>query len=134
MTDLAIRNVAVNDENIMIAANGGEKAAAKRHQRDGDAVMCTGVADVISEDNVWNKGAVTRIEVKNFMTYDHCVVTPGPKLNLILGPNGSGKSSLVCALCVGLGGATKVIRRKFKFPFFRVNRKSLICYLYSWNI
>ena len=54
------------------------------------------------------RGNVCRIEVHNFMTYDHCIVTPGPKLNLILGPNGSGKSSLVCAICVGLAGSTKV--------------------------
>ena len=56
-------------------------------------------------------------------------IRPGPRLNLILGPNGgilkhdyhgllsepalfqppgTGKSSLVCAICIGLGGSTKV--------------------------
>ena len=60
------------------------------------------------------RGSVRRIEVHNFMTYTHCVVTPGPKLNLILGPNGSGKSSLVCALCIGLGGSTKLLGRADK--------------------
>ncbi|GFH21713.1 SMC_N domain-containing protein, partial [Haematococcus lacustris] len=38
-------------------------------------------------------------------------ITPGPSLNLVLGPNGSGKSSFVCALCVGLGGSTKLLGR-----------------------
>ncbi len=68
-------------------------------------------------------------------TYGEITFAPGPRLNLILGPNGAafeaqvhpvgyqahetvaefhnvcagtGKSSLVCALCVGLGGAPKV--------------------------
>lgn len=65
----------------------------------------------------------------NFMTYTDVTVVPGPRLNLILGPNGTGapeharaplapsrrraagKSSLVCALCVGLGGAAKARAR-----------------------
>ena len=34
----------------------------------------------------------------------------------MLGPNGSGKSSLVCALCVGLAGSTKVRMRRPPFP------------------
>eukprot|EP00887_Chlorella_sp_A99_P002308 scaffold10.g2308.t1 len=45
------------------------------------------------------------------MTYAHCVITPGPRLNLVLGPNGTGKSSLVCGLCVGLAGGTRLLGR-----------------------
>lgn len=46
------------------------------------------------------------------MTYTGTVtITPGARLNLVLGPNGTGKSSLVCALCIGLGGSTKVSAR-----------------------
>ncbi|KAH9261838.1 hypothetical protein BASA81_000494 [Batrachochytrium salamandrivorans] len=32
-------------------------------------------------------------------------------MNLVLGPNGSGKSSLVCAICLGLGGDPKHLER-----------------------
>ncbi|KAG7670314.1 hypothetical protein Ndes2437A_g04826 [Nannochloris sp. 'desiccata'] len=59
----------------------------------------------------FRKGSVIRVEVKNFMTYGHAVIEPGPHLNLVLGPNGTGKSSLVCALCVGLGGSTRLLGR-----------------------
>jgi chromosome segregation ATPase len=46
------------------------------------------------------------------MTYgEKVVIKPGPRLNLVLGPNGTGKSSLVCALCVCLGGALKLLGR-----------------------
>ena len=34
---------------------------------------------------------------------------PGPALNLVIGPNGAGKSSLVCAICIGLGGAPSLL-------------------------
>ncbi|WIA11591.1 hypothetical protein OEZ85_011696 [Tetradesmus obliquus] len=59
------------------------------------------------------KGTVKEVKVFNFMTYGEPAVTirPGARLNLVLGPNGTGKSSLVCALCVGLGGSTKLLGR-----------------------
>lgn len=61
--------------------------------------------------SAFSPGSVVKVEVKNFMTYAHCVIEPGPTLNLVLGPNGTGKSSFVCALCVGLGGSTKLLGR-----------------------
>lgn len=94
------------------------------------------------------KGSVLRVEVRQFMvrekewttgatqttgkrgrarmkltercakTYASCVMEPGPKLNLVLGPNGTGKSSLVCALCVGLAGGTKLLGRADKVGDF----------------
>eukprot|EP00877_Chromochloris_zofingiensis_P011380 jgi/Chrzof1/6496/Cz18g13140.t1 len=58
------------------------------------------------------RGTVKTVKVQNFMTFgDTVLVSPGPRLNLVLGPNGTGKSSLVCALCVGLGGSTKLLGR-----------------------
>lgn len=51
-------------------------------------------------------------------TYASCVMEPGPRLNLVLGPNGTGKSSLVCALCVGLAGGTKLLGRADKVSDF----------------
>ncbi|CEG38324.1 structural maintenance of chromosomes protein [Plasmopara halstedii] len=43
---------------------------------------------------------------------------PGPRLNLITGPNGTGKSSIVCALCVGLAGSTRLLGRADKVGQF----------------
>lgn len=59
----------------------------------------------------YTPGSIIRVDVKNFMTYSRCTIEPGPTLNLVLGPNGTGKSSLVCALCVGLAGSTKLLGR-----------------------
>lgn len=53
-------------------------------------------------------GSIYRVKLHNFLTYNNAEFYPGPRLNVILGPNGTGKSSVVCALCVGLGGSTKV--------------------------
>ncbi len=53
--------------------------------------------------------------MKNFVTYDEAEFFPGPHLNMIIGPNGSGKSTIVCAMCLGLGGKPAVI---FLFLFF----------------
>ena len=46
-----------------------------------------------------------------FSTYDSLVIKPGPHLNVIIGPNGSGKSSIVCAICLGLGGKPSILGR-----------------------
>ena len=64
------------------------------------------------------RGTVVRIELTNFMTYNHVIVEPGPRLNLILGPNGSGKSTVVCALCLGLGGSQKLLGRSERLGDF----------------
>ena len=44
-------------------------------------------------------GAIVKMTMHNFMTYDDCSFQPGPGLNLVLGPNGTGKSSIVSAIC-----------------------------------
>ena len=38
------------------------------------------------------------------MTHKLTELTPSARINLIMGGNGSGKSSIVCAMCLGLGG------------------------------
>lgn len=62
-------------------------------------------------------GSIFRVKLHNFLTYSDAEFHPGPRLNLILGPNGTGKSSIVCALCVGLAGSTKV-----RAPLLAINR------------
>lgn len=77
---------------------------------DGD-LHATANANKRQKTTAYLPGSIVRVEVKNFMTYSHCVIEPGPTLNLVLGPNGTGKSSFVCALCVGLAGSTRLLGR-----------------------
>ncbi|KAK1947417.1 Structural maintenance of chromosomes protein 5 [Phytophthora citrophthora] len=63
-------------------------------------------------------GSIFRVKLHNFLTYSDAEFYPGPRLNLILGPNGTGKSSIVCALCVGLAGSTRLLGRADKVGQF----------------
>ncbi|KAK2590274.1 Structural maintenance of chromosomes protein 5 [Conoideocrella luteorostrata] len=56
-------------------------------------------------------GAIIRVTVQNFVTYEKAEFFPGPHLNMVIGPNGTGKSSLVCAICIGLGYSPKNLGR-----------------------
>ncbi|KAG5918449.1 hypothetical protein E4U42_006848 [Claviceps africana] len=56
-------------------------------------------------------GAIVRVTVQNFVTYEKAEFFPGPHLNMVIGPNGTGKSSLVCAICLGLGYSPKHLGR-----------------------
>ncbi|KAL9275161.1 Structural maintenance of chromosomes protein 5-like protein, partial [Drosera capensis] len=56
-------------------------------------------------------GNMIEIELGNFMTFDHLVCKPGPRMNLVIGANGAGKSSLVCAIAIGLGGDPQLLGR-----------------------
>ncbi|XP_010876179.2 structural maintenance of chromosomes protein 5 [Esox lucius] len=64
------------------------------------------------------KGSILRITMHNFLTYDHSIVYPGPNLNMIVGANGTGKSSIVCAICLGLGGKTAILGRGDKVGLY----------------
>ncbi|KAI0397707.1 P-loop containing nucleoside triphosphate hydrolase protein [Xylariaceae sp. FL0594] len=59
----------------------------------------------------FHPGAIVRVRVENFVTYNHAEFLPGPSLNMVIGPNGTGKSSLVCAICLGLGYHPKHLGR-----------------------
>ncbi|RDA85445.1 hypothetical protein CP532_1017 [Ophiocordyceps camponoti-leonardi (nom. inval.)] len=56
-------------------------------------------------------GAIVRVKVIDFVTYESAEFLPGPNLNMVIGPNGTGKSSLVCAICLGLGYSPKHLGR-----------------------
>lgn len=56
----------------------------------------------------YKPGAIVRIKMTNFVTYNSAEFFPGPKLNMVIGPNGTGKSTLVCAICLGLGWGPQV--------------------------
>jgi chromosome segregation ATPase len=61
--------------------------------------------------NPWQPGAIVRVKLSNFVTYENAEFFPGPNLNMVIGPNGTGKSSLVCAICLGLGWGPKHLGR-----------------------
>lgn len=63
-------------------------------------------------------GAIVRVTLKNFVTYEKADFFPGPNLNMVIGPNGTGKSSLVCAICLGLGYPASVLGRATSFGEF----------------
>jgi len=70
------------------------------------------------DDDGYKPGAIRRVKLQNFVTYEHAEFLPGPSLNMVLGPNGTGKSSLVCAICLGLGYPSKVLGRASAFGEF----------------
>lgn len=77
----------------------------------------SGIADVkfkcedLDIDANYTAGNIVEIELHNFMTYDHIMCHPAPRLNLVIGPNGSGKSSIVCAIALGLAGDPQILGR-----------------------
>lgn len=68
-------------------------------------------------------GAIVRVTVENFVTYEKAEFFPGPHLNMVIGPNGTGKSSLVCAICLGLGYSPKHLGRAGSVKEFVKNGK-----------
>ncbi|KAK9486669.1 P-loop containing nucleoside triphosphate hydrolase protein [Lipomyces starkeyi] len=56
-------------------------------------------------------GAIVRVAMRDFVTYSNAEFRLGPSLNMIIGPNGTGKSTLVCAVCLGLGGKPELLAR-----------------------
>ncbi|OQR85040.1 structural maintenance of chromosomes protein 5 [Achlya hypogyna] len=71
-----------------------------------------------SSNDEYMEGSIYRVRLHNFLTYTDAELFPGPRLNVVLGPNGTGKSSIVCALCVGLAGSTKILGRADKVGQF----------------
>ncbi|KAI5464112.1 P-loop containing nucleoside triphosphate hydrolase protein [Mariannaea sp. PMI_226] len=64
-----------------------------------------------NDEGGFQPGAIVRVSVHNFVTYEKAEFFPGPNLNMVIGPNGTGKSSLVCAICLGLGYSPKHLGR-----------------------
>ncbi|KAH7032081.1 hypothetical protein BKA57DRAFT_497617 [Linnemannia elongata] len=65
----------------------------------------------IPDKTEYQHGAILRVSMKSFVTYESCTFSPGPNLNMIIGPNGTGKSTIVCALALGLGWNTNLLGR-----------------------
>jgi chromosome segregation ATPase len=99
-----------------------ETGSPKRQRLDDDANLVStdkqprgrqtnGVSSEHDMNNGFQPGAIVRVTVENFVTYEKAEFLPGPHLNMVVGPNGTGKSSLVCAICLGLGYSPKHLGR-----------------------
>ena len=108
------RNVVLDDDDT------GDVA----HTNDDNSIECensvmsprapSSTTTALSQTNLKSQfldGAIVRVALENFVTYDRCTFSPGPGLNLVIGANGTGKSSIVCALALGLGGAPSLLGR-----------------------
>ncbi|KAK7969351.1 hypothetical protein PG988_008424 [Apiospora saccharicola] len=87
-----VDNEADDEEDDVSEVNGS-------HTQTNGASTQNGANDV----GEYHPGAIVRVMVEDFVTYEHAEFLPGPNLNMVIGPNGTGKSSLVCAICLGLG-------------------------------
>ncbi|KID72645.1 Structural maintenance of chromosomes protein 5 [Metarhizium brunneum] len=80
----------------------------------GPSAPSAGLVNGVSNGDImqdFQPGAIVRVSVQNFVTYEKAEFFPGPHLNMVIGPNGTGKSSLVCAICLGLGYSPKHLGR-----------------------
>lgn len=69
---------------------------------------------------MFKAGAIRKIHVENFITYNYVEMYPGPNLNMIIGPNGTGKSTIVAAIILGLGGTPKVVGRGNRYELIYI--------------
>ncbi|GMS84329.1 hypothetical protein PENTCL1PPCAC_6504, partial [Pristionchus entomophagus] len=93
------------------------RAARERAERPADRsdshtaadseARCTAYGDFDS----YPDGSIIKIVYCNFLTYDYSICVPGPRLNVIIGTNGSGKSTIICGICLALGGSPKSLGR-----------------------
>lgn len=74
-------------------------------------------------DRQLGHGCIDKIVFKNFLTYNYVECRPGPYLNVIIGPNGTGKSSIICGICLALGGSPKILGRSDNISDFVMHGK-----------
>ncbi|CAJ0931865.1 unnamed protein product, partial [Mesorhabditis belari] len=60
-------------------------------------------------------GSLKTIEFTQFLTFNHVFMEAGPNLNVLIGPNGSGKSSIICGICLAMGGRPELLGRSERF-------------------
>ncbi|KAA0148501.1 hypothetical protein FNF31_07390 [Cafeteria roenbergensis] len=56
-------------------------------------------------------GVLLKLELRDFMCHEHCLIKFGPRINFITGRNGSGKSAVATAICMAFGAtASQVVK------------------------
>lgn len=88
-----------------------DASESPKRRRTLSTVATTHTNGTTVDMNAFQPGAIVRVTVENFVTYEKAEFFPGPYLNMVIGPNGTGKSSLVCAICLGLGYGPKHLGR-----------------------
>jgi len=73
----------------------------------------------------YKPGSIRRVKLKNFLTYVDVEFKPGPRLNVVIGPNGTGKSTILCAICLGLGGQPPLLGRADDARTFIMHEKQI---------
>jgi chromosome segregation ATPase len=73
----------------------------------------------------YKPGSIRRIKLKNFLTYNEVEFRPGARLNVVIGPNGTGKSTILCAICLGLGGQPPLLGRADDARLFIMHEKDI---------
>jgi len=68
-------------------------------------------AELLKVVGDYKHGSIRRVKLSNFLTYSDVEFSPGPRLNMVVGPNGTGKSTILCAICLGLGGEPRLLGR-----------------------
>ncbi|KAJ1532942.1 Structural maintenance of chromosomes protein 5 [Nowakowskiella sp. JEL0078] len=117
-----IVHVNEDDENVEIESKAlTEETSSQNSKKQRTSTNKGKQVDKNSEVADYCEGAIVRIKLQNFVTYDSLEFFPGPNLNMIIGPNGTGKSTIVCAIALGLGGSPNVsyiniLRKKLTFP------------------
>lgn len=103
----------LDEDDDQQSADGFHSFAANDDDDDDDTGLLangnTAINGISATD--FSPGAIVRVTIENFVTYERADFFPGPSLNMVIGPNGVGKSSLVCAICLGLGYPPAVLGR-----------------------
>ncbi len=73
----------------------------------------------------FKEGMITRVKMKNFLTFDECEGYPGAYLNVVIGPNGSGKSSMTHAICLACNGGTRDVGKSQPLIFHSVHSTTI---------
>ncbi|KAL5482188.1 hypothetical protein EMCRGX_G022483 [Ephydatia muelleri] len=92
-------------------ASSGRERHTKHKRIDNESSSDSFENDCDTGQDVFRKGALVRVLLHNFLTFDDVQFEPCAQLNVVVGPNGTGKSSLMCAICLGLGGAPRLLGR-----------------------
>jgi len=81
------RQRADSDDELSEASSG----SGKRRKSNKSSHQYTNGAGL--DESGYQPGAIIRVSLTNFVTYERADFYPGPSLNMVIGPNGTGKVS-----------------------------------------